>query len=178
MLAYSSISHIAFVLVAIILSVAMNDQGVFIFYLMTYSIASLLVFVILDYLEQGNSIFLDQLNGLSKHQPILALALAIGILSMAGIPFTGGFIAKYRVLMGIYQLNVWIFAIGLLSSAIAIGYYLKILNRIFFHENSQENVAIKNNLFVGVVSILALVTITLGIFPELILQVIHSFFVA
>jgi NADH-quinone oxidoreductase subunit N len=94
---------------------------------MTYSIASLLVFLILDYLEQGNSIFLDQLNGLSKHQPILALALAIGILSMAGIPFTGGFIAKYRVLMGIYQLNVWIFAIGLLSSAIAIGYYLKIL---------------------------------------------------
>ena len=178
MLAYSSISHIAFVLVAIILSVAMNDQGVFIFYLMTYTTASLLVFLILDYLEQGNSVFLDHLNGLSKRQPILAVALAIGILSMAGIPFTGGFIAKYRVLMGLYQLNVWIFAIGLVSSAIAIGYYLKTLNRIFFYENNQENVAIKNILLVTVTSILALVILTLGIFPELILQAIHTFFVA
>ncbi|MCE2961544.1 MAG: NADH-quinone oxidoreductase subunit N [Chitinophagales bacterium] len=178
MLAYSSISHIGFVLTGIILGIALQDMSLFVFYLLTYTLSSLIVFSILDYIENGNAVFLDHLNGLSKHQPLLAVAFAIGILSMAGIPFTGGFIAKYRVLTGIYQINGWMFAIGLLSSAVAAGYYLKTLNRIFFYENNQENFAIKNIYLVVIMVILSIMILILGTLPELLLQGIHKYFLA
>ncbi len=178
MLAYSSISHIGFVLTGIILGIALQDMSLFVFYLLTYTLSSLIVFSILDNLENGNAVFLDHLNGLSKHQPLLAVAFAIAILSMAGIPFTGGFIAKYRVLTGIYQINGWMFAIGLLSSAVAVGYYLKTLNRIFFYENNQENVAIKNIYLVVIMVILSIMILILGTLPELLLQGIHKYFLA
>ena len=178
MLAYSSISHIAFVLAGILLSIAMEDMAVFVFYLLVYTLSSLIVFSILDYLENGNAVFLDHLNGFSRRQPLLAVAFGIGILSMAGVPFTGGFIAKYKVLIGLYQINIWMFAIALLASAVAIGYYLKTLNRIFFYANNQESVANKNILLVVSMTILAIIIIILGILPDLILQGIHRFFLA
>jgi NADH-quinone oxidoreductase subunit N len=178
MFAYSSISHIAFVLAGILLSMAMQDMAIFVFYLLTYTLSSLIVFSVLDYIQNGNAVFLDHLNGLGKNQPLLALAFAIGILSMAGIPFTGGFVAKYRVLTGIYQINTWLFVIALLSSAIAVGYYIKTLNRIYFYEISQENVAKKNILLIVTMVILSLLILVLGTLPELILQGIHKFFLA
>ena len=95
---------------------------------------------------------------------------------MAGVPFTGGFIAKYKVLIGLYQINIWMFAIALLASAVAIGYYLKTLNRIFFYANNQESVANKNISLVVSMTILAIIIIILGILPDLILQGIHRFF--
>lgn len=178
MLAYSSISHIAFVLTGIVLSIALQDMSLFVFYLLTYTTSSLIVFSVIDHIENGNTVFLDHLNGLSKHSPILAVTLAIGVLSMAGIPFTGGFIAKYRVLTGIYQINGWMFALALLSSAVAIGYYLRLLNRIFFYEKTQENVAIKNILLAITMTILTVTIVILGILPELILQGIYKYFLA
>jgi NADH-quinone oxidoreductase subunit N len=178
MLAYSSISHIAFVLAGILLSIALQDMAVFVFYLLTYTLSSLIVFSILDKIENGNAVYLDHLNGFSKQQPILAIAFALAILSMAGIPFTGGFIAKYKVLIGLYQINIWVFVVALLASAVAIGYYLKTLNRIFFYENNQENVANKNILLVVTMIILSLIIIVLGTLPDLILQAIHKFFLA
>lgn len=178
MLAYSSISHIAFVLTGILLSIALQDMSLFVFYLLTYTMASLLVFTILDHLENGNSVFIDHLNGLKERQPLLAIALAIGILSMAGIPFTGGFIAKYRVLTGIYQISGWMFFIALLSSAVAIAYYLKIINRLFFYENVQKTELKKNYNLLSVVGILALFLIVLGTLPQSVLQLIHQLFVA
>jgi len=178
MLAYSSISHIAFVLTGILLSIALEDASLFVFYLLTYTFSNLIVFSILDHIENGNSVFIDHLNGLGKTKPLLAVAFAIGILSMAGIPFTGGFIAKYRVLTGMYQINGWLFTIALLSSALAIGYYLKLLNRAFFYDSNQENVADKNILLVTIMVILSVIILVLGTLPELILQGIHKYFLA
>lgn len=177
MFAYSGITHIAFILSAIILGIALKDFSIFVFYLITYSIASILVFMVIDYLQNGNAVYLDHFNGLKKSQPILAVALAIAIFSMAGVPFTGGFIAKFKVLTGLYQLNKWVFAAALLSSAIAIAYYLGIVNRIFFYESSQENVAIRCKSLTIIVVILSIILILLGILPEHIPQVIHKFFV-
>lgn len=176
MLAYSSISHIGFVVAAILFSITQDDKSLFIFYLLTYTISSLLVLSILDSLVNGNSVFLDHLHGLKNRAPILAVGLGIGILSMAGIPFTGGFVAKYGVLSRMYQMNPWLLGLALLSSAIAIGYYLKIINHIFFSANNQENVASQNFLLHVVVVILAILIIILGIMPNLILQAIQTYF--
>lgn len=177
MMAYSGITHIAFVLIAIIIGNATKDFSVFLFYLLAYTFANVVVFSILDILEQGQSVFIDHLNGLKSRQPIVAVCFAIAVLSMAGIPFTGGFLAKFKTLLGAYQLNKWIFGLALLSSAIAIGYYLRLLHRVFFYNQSEEKSKL-NQLSLLVISVLFTLSILLmGIFPEEILQGIHKLFV-
>jgi NADH-quinone oxidoreductase subunit N len=175
-MAYSSITHMGFVLASIIVGMATQNIGIFTFYLIAYTVAGLLAFIIINHLRNGDDVQLDDLNGLATKQPILALCLAIAIFSMAGIPLTGGFIAKFNVLSGLMMYNKWLFGIGLLSSAISIGFYLRIINRIYFFENSLKNVA-ERKIIVEVVSvILSLIIIILGLIPSHIPAMIKTYF--
>lgn len=176
MLAYSSINHVAFILISIILGIALQNPGIITFYLISYTTASLIAFLIINHLRKGKDVHLDHLNGLAKSQPMLSFALTIAVLSMAGIPFTGGFIAKFNVLSGLFIFNKWIFGFALFSSAIGIAYYLRLINRIYFYENSTENVAENNILLVVSTIILSLIILILGIIPTHIPLVIQKYF--
>lgn len=173
MMAYSSVTHMAFVLAAIIIG---KDHELVCFYLTVYTIASLIVFLILNHLRNGDDIQLDDLNGLSKTQPAVAIIFSIAVLSMAGIPLTGGFIAKFLVLGQLFEVNKVLFCLALLSSAIGIGYYLRLINRIFFYENSIENVAKPNIILLLSTAILALAILIQGLMPAHILQLIEKYF--
>jgi NADH-quinone oxidoreductase subunit N len=173
LMAYSSVTHMAFVLSAIIVS---KDQDLVYFYLTVYTIAGLIVFLILNHLRNGDDIYLDDLNGLAKSQPILAIIFSIAVLSMAGIPLTGGFIAKFLVLSQLFVVNKVIFGLALLSSAIGIGYYLRLINRIYFYEKSIENVAKPNLILIVSTSILALAILIQGLMPAHIIQLIEKIF--
>jgi NADH-quinone oxidoreductase subunit N len=175
-MAYSSITHMGFVLASIILGMALQNQGIFTFYLIAYTIAGLLGFIIINHIRKGDDVQLDDLNGLSNQQPVLAICLAIAIFSMAGIPLTGGFIAKFNVLTGLMMYNKWLFGIAFLASAISIGFYLRIINRMFFYEYNIENVA-ERNLVLEIVSvILSLIIILLGLMPTHIPLMIQKYF--
>lgn len=173
MMAYSSVTHMAFVLSAILIG---KDFTMVCFYLTVYTFSGLIVFLILNHLRDGNDIHLDDLNGLSKTQPILAFTFSFAVLSMAGIPLTGGFIAKFFVLGELFVMNKILFGLALFSSAIGIGYYLRLINRIYFYENSIENVAKPNIILMLSTAILALVILIQGLMPSYILQLLGKYF--
>lgn len=168
LLAYSSISHASFILLAILIAlVEEKSKSTVTFYLYTYAISGLLVFTILNAIKSKDNLELDSLNGLVSHHKLAAIGLTIGLLSMAGIPLTGGFIAKWNVLSRIYPLNLFSFVMALLASALGIVYYLKTINRVCFYTQKDKTTSEWNsswtlNLTIVICIILILV---LGILP-------------
>jgi NADH-ubiquinone oxidoreductase chain 2 len=153
LLAYSTISHIGFILLALSISSIESTQA-FIFYLMQYSISNLNIFIILvvigfslysyisdnkeykELLDKNNSPIqlISQLRGYFYLNPILSLSLTITIFSFIGIPPLVGFFAKQMVLSAALD-NGYIFLslIAILTSVIGGVYYLNIIKEIFFY---------------------------------------------
>ena len=151
--AYSTISHVGFILLALSISSIESTQA-FIFYLMQYSISNLNVFIILvtigfslyyyvtdnkehkELLDKNNSPIqlISQLKGYFYINPFLSLSLAITIFSFVGIPPLVGFFAKQMVLSAALD-NGYIFLslVAILTSVIGAVYYLNIIKEIFFY---------------------------------------------
>ena len=156
--AYSTISHIGFILLALSISSIESTQA-FIFYLMQYSLSNLNAFIILiaigfslyyyvsdnkeskELLDKNNSPIqlVSQLKGYFYINPLLSLSFAITIFSFAGIPPLIGFFAKQMVLSAALD-NGYIFLslVGILTSVIGAVYYLNIIKEIFFHSSEYE----------------------------------------
>jgi NADH-ubiquinone oxidoreductase chain 2 len=153
LLAYSTISHVGFILLALSISSIESTQA-FIFYIMQYSISNLNIFIILitigfsiynyinnnktsqDLIESRNSPIqlISQLKGYFYINPLLSLSLAITIFSFVGIPPLIGFFAKQMVLSAALD-NGYIFIslIAILTSVIGAVYYLNVIKEIFFY---------------------------------------------
>lgn len=153
LLAYSTISHVGFILLALSISSVESTQA-FIFYLMQYSISNLNIFIILitigfslynyinnskyskNLLEANNSPIqlISQLKGYFYINPLLSISLAITIFSFVGIPPLVGFFAKQMVLSAALD-NGYIFIslVAILTSVIGAVYYLNIIKEIFFY---------------------------------------------
>jgi NADH-ubiquinone oxidoreductase chain 2 len=153
LLAYSTISHVGFILLALSISSVESTQA-FIFYLIQYSISNLNIFIILitigfslynyinnskyskNLLEANNSPIqlITQLKGYFYINPVLSLSLAITIFSFVGIPPLIGFFAKQMVLSAALD-NGYIFIslVAILTSVIGAVYYLNIIKEIFFY---------------------------------------------
>jgi NADH-ubiquinone oxidoreductase chain 2 len=172
LLAYSTISHVGFILLALSISSIESTQA-FIFYLMQYSISNLNVFIILiaigfslysyvsdnkehkELLDKNNSPIqlISQLKGYFYINPILSLSLAITIFSFVGIPPLVGFFAKQMVLSAALD-NGYVFLslIAILTSVISAVYYLNIIKEIFFYSPEYqinpllENLKLKGNI--------------------------------
>jgi NADH-quinone oxidoreductase subunit N len=132
MLAYSSISHAGFMMFALF---ALNDtakEGILL-YAAAYSVATIGIFAILikltDYSIQG-------FNGLGKKQPLLALTATIFLLSLTGIPLTGGFTAKFYILMAAVKdgHQIWLVVFAVICAAIGAVYYFRVIQAIYFKE--------------------------------------------
>ena len=154
LLAYSTISHVGFILLALSINTLESVQA-FIFYLMQYSITNLNAFIILisigfslyayinankqekELSEKNNSPIqlISQLKGYFYLNPVLALSLAITIFSFVGIPPLVGFFAKQMVLSAALDNGyVFITLIAILTSVISAVYYLSIIRQIFFEK--------------------------------------------
>ena len=162
LLAYSTISHVGFILLALSISSIESTQS-FIFYLIQYSISNLNIFIILitigfslysyinnnktsnNLLESNNSPIqlISQLKGYFYTNPLLSLSLAITIFSFVGIPPLIGFFAKQMVLSAALDSGyIFISLIAILTSVIGAVYYLNVIKDIFFHyPNYQINYA-------------------------------------
>lgn len=167
LLAYSTISHVGFILLALSISSIESTQA-FIFYLMQYSISNLNIFMIIimigfslytyvnnnkEYmglLDKNNSPIqlISQLRGYFFINPILSLSLAITIFSFVGIPPLIGFFAKQMVLSAALD-NGYIFLslIAILTSVIGAVYYLNVIKEIFFYSSPYKINPILENLF-------------------------------
>jgi NADH-quinone oxidoreductase subunit N len=126
MLAYSSISHAGFLLAMLIGNASLQ---LVLFYILSYSVASLIAFGVLKEVEITGE---EGIKGLYRRNPVLAIAFTISLLSMAGIPPLGGFIAKYFVISQVLGANQITLAIVMvITSAIGAYYYLRSSLNVF-----------------------------------------------
>jgi NADH-quinone oxidoreductase subunit N len=174
LLGYSSIAHAGYVLVALT-SYSQVGVAAAMFYLFSYALMNIGAFAVVGYVASRNEQFvrIDDLAGLGRREPTIAGLLAIFVFSLIGVPLTGGFFAKFYVFQAALDSHlVWLTVIGLLNSAIAAYYYLKIIVAIYFKEPS-ENVARLEPPSMGTrvaVWASALGTLFLGIFPSALLS--------
>lgn len=167
MLAYSSIAQAGFMLFSLM---SLNDtahEGL-ILYSAAYSLATIGIFAVLvkmkDYTFEGY-------NGLGKTQPVLAATNTVFLLSLAGIPLTAGFFAKYLMLAAVIKTGtyMWLVIVGVLFAAVSVYYYFRVIQAMYFKEGNPETEAITPSFKWGLIAVAAIV-ILLGIFPTAILN--------
>jgi NADH-quinone oxidoreductase subunit N len=174
LLAYSSIAHAGYVMVAI---AAHNQVGVAaaMFYLAAYAFMNVGAFaVVTHFSRQGEKyVNVEDLAGLGWKQPATAALFSIFLLSLIGVPLTGGFFGKFYIFKAALDANlVWLAVLGLLNGAVAAYYYLRILVVMYMHEPGESTVTLEP-LSPGIRTTLwaaALGTLILGIFPSLLLN--------
>jgi NADH-quinone oxidoreductase subunit N len=167
MLAYSSIAQAGFMLFALISLNDVANEGI-ILYAVAYSLATIGTFAILvkmkDYTFEGY-------NGLAKTQPVLAATNTIFLLSLAGIPLTAGFFAKYYMLAAVIKTGsyIWLVIAGVLFAAISVYYYFRVIQAMYFKDGNSATEEITPSFKTGII-LLAAVIILLGVFPSIILN--------
>lgn len=172
MLAYSSISHAAFMLMVIMANVRSNiSLDAIIYYSLAYSIGSIASFGILYNVTRAGNESISAFNGLGKRNPYLAVCMTVAMLSLAGIPITAGFFAKYFVFTTVIGTHYqWLLILAVITSAVGAYYYLKIIIAMYFKEHEEESpVAVENsNKFVIILT--TVLTLIIGIIPGLVAE--------
>jgi NADH-quinone oxidoreductase subunit N len=174
LLAYSSIAHAGYIMVAIAAHSSIGIAAAM-FYLAAYAFMNIGAFaVITHFSRQGEKyVEIEDLAGLGWKQPMTAGLFSISLLSLIGIPLTGGFFGKFYIFKAALDSHlVWLAVLGLLNSAVAAYYYLRILVVMYMKEPSEATASVPP-LTPGVTTTLwaaALGTLILGIFPSVILN--------
>jgi NADH-quinone oxidoreductase subunit N len=172
MLAYSSISHVGYLLFSLITLTSSSTNNVLL-YTTAYTFASIAAFAVLILVKQktGGDNF-DSFNGLGKRNPLAALALTIAMLSLAGIPLTGGFMGKYLMFLNVMnQYQIYLVAFAILNALVGFYYYLRVVVAMYFKEGAD--VDLDTPVQYQVVLILSVViTVILGVYPSVILNLI------
>ena len=142
LLAYSSIGHIGYILIAL---VAANDDGIKAasMYMFSYMVMNVAIFAILLSLKVKNEylINISDLKGLSKSNPIVSVSISIIMLSMAGIPPFIGFFGKFYVFIAAIEQELYVLSVlGVLASVISAFYYLRIIKIMYFDESISEGI--------------------------------------
>jgi len=121
---------------------------------------------------------LNRWVGLGKKSPLTAAIFGLFLLSFGGIPLTAGFIGKFAIFSAAYESgNIYLAVAGVLSSAVAIFFYLRVIVMLFFQDptNDSVSVVIPSAMTRLAITICAIVTIVLGVFPSLILNATNTF---
>ena len=174
MMAYSSIAHAGYVLVAIA-SVSEIGTAAAMFYLVAYALMNIGAFSVIIHIsgKGETNLRIDDLAGLGRRQPMVAAMLTIFLLSMIGVPLTGGFFGKFYIFKAALQANlVWLTVLGLLNSAVAAYYYLRLLVVMYMYEPG-EVATNAEPLGLGLRAALilpAVGTFILGVVPNVILE--------
>lgn len=145
MLAYSSIAHAGYILVGVVAIFRATETAVsaVLFYLMAYTVSNVLAFgsLIVMGTRGKESVSYEDLAGVGRRHPMAALAFLVGVLSLMGFPPTAGFFGKYYVFNAAVQAGggmIWLVVIGVLTSAIAAYYYLRVVVYMFMKQPEPD----------------------------------------
>lgn len=172
MLAFSSISHAGFLVMAVAaVGSSMAPKAIY-FYTAAYSIASITAFtVLLNVIKAHRNDNVDSFNGLAKKNPLLAVTMTIGLLSLAGIPPTAGFFGKYFIFAAAFTSGYgWLAVIGILASLVGVYYYFRIIIAMYFRPADETAVPV-SSLHQVLLFVTAVLTIVLGLLPDLLLNI-------
>jgi NADH-quinone oxidoreductase subunit N len=181
MLAYSSIAHAGYVLVA--LTVGTQDAiSAAIFYLVGYAVFNLGAFAVLTLLETraGRTSEFSEITGLAKANPVIAALLALFMFALSGFPPTIGFFGKFYVFTAAVKNGfIMLTVIGVLNSFVSVYYYLSVIKTAYFETADQpfESPTIPPAIFVTLL-ITAIGTLGLGLFPSQLLKFSQEAFFA
>lgn len=181
LLAYSGIANAGFMLLSI-LALKGNAISALFYYSIAYATASIGAFAVLILLsKEGETLSISQLKGLSKRNPGIAVLFSIILMSLAGIPPTAGFFAKYFIIStAISNGFIAISLVAIVTSLIGIYYYFKIIATMFstasnelneVNEDSVEAISIERKEYY-VLILCAIITIIAGVLPELIINIL------
>ncbi|MBX9601570.1 MAG: NADH-quinone oxidoreductase subunit N [Bryobacteraceae bacterium] len=174
LLAYSSIAHAGYILVAITAQSQIGISAVM-FYLAAYTFMNVGAFAAVTHLagKDEKYVNIEDLAGLGQRQPVTAALLSVFLLSLIGVPLTGGFFGKFYIFKAALDSNlVWLTVLGLLNSAVAAYYYLRVLVVMYMQDASAEVPApkpVSGGILVALVGS-AVATVILGVFPSVILN--------
>ncbi|MFN8436666.1 MAG: NADH-quinone oxidoreductase subunit N [Cytophagales bacterium] len=172
-LAYSSISHAGYMLMTIVF-LEESSKSIVIYYSLAYTLASVALFAVLMSVENKKSIMdISAFNGLAKNNSFLAFVAAIALLSMAGIPITSGFIAKFSVLkLAVVKGYVWLAIVGVVNAILGAYYYLQLIIAMYFKSNDETETYENSTIYNVVLILLVLMIIGTGLFSDLFLNLI------
>jgi NADH-quinone oxidoreductase subunit N len=174
LLAYSAIAHAGYVLVAVTANSGTGSAAAM-FYLAAYSLTNIGAFAVISYVSRKGEKYVrvEDFAGLGQRQPAMAAMLTIFMLSLIGVPLTGGFFGKFYIFKAAMDAHlVWLTVLGLLNSAVAAYYYLRVLVVMYFKEpgDSVEGIPPAGAALQIAVYASALGTVLLGIFPAWVLD--------
>ena len=167
MLAYSSISQAGFMLFALYSNNDLAKEGILL-YAVAYCLATIGFFAILIKVKDYT---FDGFNGLAKAQPVLAFTGVVFLMSLAGIPLTAGFFAKYYMLASVVKSggSLWIVVVAILFAAVSVYYYFKVIQSMYFKEGTPEVATISPNFKTGLLLVAAAVVL-IGVLPSIVLN--------
>ncbi|MDQ3115484.1 MAG: NADH-quinone oxidoreductase subunit N [Verrucomicrobiota bacterium] len=168
LLAYSSIAHAGYLLIGVVTF----SGAVVAYYLVAYLLMTLLCFAVLIVVGNHGTNQIDDYAGLAKRSPFLAFAMLIGMISLAGVPFTVGFLGKFFIFdAAIRQQQTLLVAIGLITVGCGFYYYLKVVRAMYWLEPAPDAAPIQVSPLSRVaMTVLIAAIFVLGVYPMPILN--------
>jgi NADH-quinone oxidoreductase subunit N len=178
MLAYSSVAQAGFILIGVI---AATPQGLAsaLFYLIAYAFTTIGAFAVVSMVRDasGEATHLSKWAGLGKKSPVVAGLFSLFMLSLAGIPLTSGFVAKFGVFTAAIDSGAtWLVIIGVVASIIAAFFYVRVIVLMYFSDPTPDtaSVVVPSSFTTIALTASAVMTIALGIFPQWLLDIIEQ----
>jgi NADH-quinone oxidoreductase subunit N len=168
MLAYSGISHVGYLLFAVVALGVSSSNTVFVYATayMVSTIAAFAVFILVK--EQTGSDKFEAFKGLGKSNPFLAFCLTISMLSLAGIPLTAGFIGKFMAISQVLaEYHLFLTIAAVLLAVMGVFYYLKVVVAMYFQATERKTIAVPT-VFKWVLACTTIISVFIGIYPNFI----------
>jgi len=163
LLAYSSIAHAGYLFIGVVCF----DVRAVTFYLVAYLLMTLLSFAVLVIVAQQTGDEISDFDGLAKRSPFLAFAMLIGMVSLAGVPFTAGFLGKFYIFYAaVLQRQIALVVVGVITVGCGFYYYLKVVRAMYWQSTAKTEKIPVNGLSRVAISALIIATIWLGIYPQ------------
>jgi multicomponent Na+:H+ antiporter subunit D len=167
MFAYSSIAQIGYMMVGLAAGTAYGLMGLFL-QIFNHSLTKGLAFLSTgSIIHETNTREINRLKGIGRMMPITSLALFVAVLGLGGVPATSGFISKFILFNSAFYVGLgWLAVVGLLNSALSMGYYLRVVRNLF--SKSTDNVVVHEPglLMVGVILTMAVLIVLFGLWPS------------
>jgi NADH-quinone oxidoreductase subunit N len=152
-----------------------SKEGI-VLYAAAYCVATIGLFAILMKMEDYT---FEGFNGFAKKEPLLAALATIFLLSLAGIPVTAGFFGKYFMVASVLTATkgkfIWLVFIAMLSAAVSVYYYFRVIQAMYFKTAGGEtsNALEATSAFRAGLVVLAAITLILGVMPQMLLQYLY-----
>ena len=176
LMAYSSISHIGYALAGVATG-TISGYASSIIYITIYVVMNIGAFACIFLMKKEGKYKeeINDLSGISKNHPLIAMSFLIILFSLAGVPPLGGFFAKFYIFISVIDNEMYMLAIiGLLSTVISAFYYLKIIKIIYFDDMKKPLDQVRNINITSTVLISCIILISFFLYPALLNDVVYT----